>query len=149
MPAPGDRMLDNNAQPTRADLEEWLGPEAWVRWTALQAWIKEHYRDVFAPDWLYGGKKHGWGLRYKRTKAFCTLVPEVGQVRVVIVLGTAERERVESFLAELSAPVRAAYEAAETFNDGKWAGIVLDSDAAVADVERILASKRRVVPPAR
>lgn len=146
---PGDRMLDKDAPPTRETLEAWMGEEAWTRWVALQAWIKEQYREIFSPDWLFGGKKSGWALRYKRTKAFCTLVPEFGQARVIVVVGPAERERVEALLPELSAETQEAYASAESFNDGRWLGIVLDSDAALSDAERVLAAKRRVVPPPR
>jgi hypothetical protein len=38
----------------------------------LRDWIKVAYPGVFTPDWVHGGQKHGWSLRYKKSKAFCT-----------------------------------------------------------------------------
>ena len=41
----------------------------------------------FVPDWLYRGKKRGWSLRYKKSKAFCTFLPEYRLFSVEVVLG--------------------------------------------------------------
>ena len=50
-------------------------PTAFEHWARLRDWIDTSYPDVFVPEWLYGGKKRGWSLRYKKTKAFCALLP--------------------------------------------------------------------------
>jgi hypothetical protein len=97
---------------------------------------------VFAPDWQFGGKKHGWGLRLK-SKSFCTLIPERNQLRMQIVFGGKERTQVEVILSELVSHAREDYVAATTFHDGKWLGLVVDSDEVLADVKRLLSIKRR------
>lgn len=62
----------------------------------LQNWIEEFYPGVFAPEWLYGGKKRGWSLRYKKTKAFCTFVPEYRRFSAVVVLGEQNERSLRS-----------------------------------------------------
>ena len=64
-------------------------------WAELQNWIEEFYPGVFAPEWLYGGKKRGWSLRYKKTRALCTFLPEYRRFSAVVGLGGAEREKFE------------------------------------------------------
>ncbi len=76
LPQIGDRITDKSAPPDDSAVREWIGPEAFEHWAELRNWIDEFYPGVFAPDWLYGGKNRGWSLRYKKTKAFTTLVPE-------------------------------------------------------------------------
>ena len=63
---------------------------------------RDNYPGVFTPDWIFGGKKYGWGLRFKKSKSFCTLLPERNRLLVQIVFGGEEREKAEKVLPELS-----------------------------------------------
>ena len=62
---------------------------------------------------------------------------------MVIVLGTAERSKVEVVKQELSAQTQQAYDSATTYHDGKWLLLTIDNEAVVVDVIRILALKRK------
>lgn len=46
-------------------------------------------------------------------------------------------------LPQLSSHVRDDYAQATTFHDGKWVATVVDSRKVVADIERLLALKRK------
>jgi hypothetical protein len=59
-------------------------------------------------------------LRYKRSKAFCTLLPEHGSFSAIVVLGTADREKVEANRQRLSPRLMHLYDGTATFHDGKW-----------------------------
>ena len=74
---------------------------------------------VFAPDWLYGGKNRGWSLRYKKTRAFCTLVPEYRRFSAVVVMGGAEREKFEERRYVWRPQLVKLYDEAKTYIDGK------------------------------
>jgi hypothetical protein len=87
-------------------------------------------------------------LRFKKSKSFCTLIPERGRMNVVIVFGAAERDKVEGLMPSLVSHVRDDYLATTTYHDGKWVLIEVDSDDVLADVERLLEVKRRP-PPTR
>ncbi len=91
-------------------------------------------------------KKHGWSVRYKKSKSFCTLIPEKGRCLLLIVFGAKERAGVETMREELSAPVQKAYDEATTYHDGKWLLLDVNSKAICADAALLLAVKRRPHP---
>jgi hypothetical protein len=109
----------------------------------LTDYIDSAYPGVFNGEWLFGGAKHGWSLRFKKSRSFCTLIPERGRMCVLVVFGAAEREKAEALLPELASHVRDDYLQATTYHDGKWVLIDVDSDEVLADVKRLLQVKRR------
>lgn len=140
---PGERMLDADERPTVDSVAKWIGPANHKRWTRLLAFVTKHYPNVFdMDDWLFGGKKHGWILRLKKSKSFCTLIPERNRFVVQIVFGAEERAKVEAILNELSPSVRKEYKEATTYHDGKWIVLVVDEDAILKDIETLLSLKR-------
>jgi hypothetical protein len=143
MSEPGQRMLDGSQPPDAKSVARWLGTGEHRRWTRLLSFIEANYPGIFTPDWIFGGKKYGWGLRFKKSKSFCTLIPERNRLVVQIVLGAKEREKTEKVLPEFSPSLRTTYAEATTYHDGKWLAIVADCDTALDDIERLLALKRR------
>ncbi|MFN8682018.1 DUF3788 domain-containing protein [Paracoccus sp. P2] len=141
-PQIGERLTDKSAAPDDALIRDWIGPEAFAQWSALRDWIAAEYPSVFTPDWIYGGKKHGWSLRYKKSKAFCTLLPEYRAFSAVVVLGGAEREKVDARRDKLSPRLMGLYDAAETYHDGKWLKIGISSPEDLRDVIALLTLKR-------
>ena len=87
----GQRMLDENKIPYVRKISKWIGSSNYQRWAHLLEFIESNYPGIFAPDWLFGGKKHGWGLCFKKSKSFCTLIPERNRLVIEIVPGGAER----------------------------------------------------------
>ncbi len=129
-------------QPDARKVAAWIGPRNEARWTALVHFIEREYPGVFETTWLFAGKKHGWSLRFKKSKSFCTLIPERGRLKVLLVFGGAERGKVDAILPELVSHVREDYEKATTFHDGRWVSVVVDNNDVIADVERLLRLKR-------
>lgn len=145
-PKIGDRITDKAAPPDDSTLCNWVGSEAFEHWTGLRHWIDKFYPDVFAPDWLYGGKNRGWSLRYKKTKAFCTFVPGYRLFTAVVVLGRAEREKFEERRYVWRPPLVKLYDESKTYIDGKWLMVPIASANDRQDVTDLLTMKR---PPAR
>lgn len=139
----GERMLDGSRQPDAASVAAWLGASESKHWTRLLEFIEVNYPGVFTPDWIFGGKKYGWGLRFKKSKSFCTLIPERNRLIVQIVFGGEEREKAEKILLELTPNVRKAYAEAKTYHDGKWLAVVADRKETLDDIEKLLAVKRK------
>ncbi len=140
----GERMLDGSRQPDTESVAQWLGAGACRHGLRLLEFIEVNYRGVFTPDWIFGGKKYGWGLRFKKSKSFCTLIPERGRLVVQIVFGGEEREKAEKILSELTPSVRKVYAEATTYHDGKWLAIVADGKETLDDIEKLLAIKRKL-----
>ncbi|HEY4193595.1 MAG TPA: DUF3788 domain-containing protein [Mesorhizobium sp.] len=145
-PQIGDRITDKSAPPEDGAIRNWIGPEAFERWGELRNWIDEFYPGVFAPDWLYGGKNRGWSLRYKKTKAFTTLIPEYRRFSAVVVMGGAEREKFEERRYAWRSPLVKLYDEAKMYIDGKWLTLAVSSADDFDDVTGLLTMKRPPKP---
>ena len=138
------RIVEPGQPPSPALLKSWMGGKAYGFWTNVSEWIAKNYPDVFTPEWLFGGKKYGWYLRYKKSKSFCSLIPERHQFVILIVFGAEERAKVETIRPQLSASTRKAYDNATTFHDGKWLSLRVRNPTAMDDVQQLLAVKRKL-----
>jgi len=143
----GDRITGKSAPPDESAIRGWLGPDAFEHWIGLRTWIDASYPGVFEPDWLYGGKKRGWSLRYKKTKAFCTLLPAYKLLSVLVVLGRAEREKFEERRYTWSPQLVKLYDEARNYPDGKWLTVAISSADDRHDVMELVSMKRP--PPSR
>jgi len=136
-------MTQPGNPPSDSEIADWVGNEAYECWKQVEHLIERGYPNIFAPEWFFGGKKHGWSLRYKRNKSFCTLIPEKNRFSLLIVFGAEERKKVESMKNELSAQTQKEYDDATTYHDGKWVLVTVDSDTVVEDIRKLLEVKRR------
>jgi len=141
------RLLDRTKEPTPRLIAAWIGPRNYKRWTDLTRFIEKNYPGVFETTWLFGGNKYGWTLRFKKSKSFCTLVPERDRFRVLLVFGAEERKQVEPLLPSLTSRVREVYEKSTTYHDGRWVLVPVDSTKVLADIERLLVLKRKPKAP--
>ena len=146
-PQIGDRMTGISAAPDASTVRDWIGPEAFGQWRELQGWIDENYPGVFTPEWLDGGKNRGWSLRYKKTRAFCTFLPEYRRFSVVIVFGSAERDKFEERRYTSRSKLVDLYDNARTFPDGKFLTLPIATADDRREVMELLIMKRP--PPSR
>ena len=137
------RLTKRENQPDNVEIASWIGEKAFAFWKCLQGFIEQNYPGVFTPEWLYGGKKHGWSLRYKKSKSFCTFIPDKGRFMLLIVFGVEERLKVEAIRHEISALTLIEYDEAKTYHDGKWLLLNVDSNDRVSDIEKLLRVKRK------
>jgi hypothetical protein len=143
----GDRITNVSAPPDDSTVREWIGAGAFEQWAELQNWIGEFYPGVFVPEWLYVGKEPGWSLRYKKVRAFCTLLPEYRRFSVVVVLGGAERKKFEDRRSGWRPQLVHLYDESKTFPDGKFLTLATASADDRHDVMELLTMKRP--PPSR
>lgn len=140
-----NRMTEPGNPPTASAVADWVGNDAYKYWEQITQLIEQNYPGVFTPEWLYGGKKHGWSLRYKKSRSFCTLIPEKNRLALLIVFGAEDREKVESIRNSLAKTTQKEYDQATTYHDGKWLLLAVDTDRVVKDVMLLLAVKRRPI----
>lgn len=138
----GDRIADKSSQPDDRTIRDWMGQEAFEHWIELRHWIDASYPGVFAPDWIHGGKKRGWSLRYRKTKALCTLLPAYRLLSVLVVLGRAEREQFEARRYTWSPQLVRLYDEARAYTDGKWLTIPILSAEDRDEVMALMSMKR-------
>ncbi len=137
------RLIEADNPPTAAQLKSWLGEDRYNYWICISELIERKYPGIFNPEWLFGGKKHGWSLRYKKNKSFCTLIPEKNQCLLLIVFGSEERNKVESIRNKLSKITIKKYDEAKTYHDGKWLLLNIDNSRTIQDVEILFETKRK------
>ncbi|MEY8170205.1 DUF3788 domain-containing protein [Burkholderia multivorans] len=141
----GDRITDRAAPPDEDTVRQWLGPKAFKHWRELQSWIDASYPGVFEPDWIYGGKKRGWSLRYKKTRALCTLLPGYRHLSVLVVLGKAEREKFDERRYSWSPQLVKRYDEARAYPDGKWLTVEIASADDRRELTELVGMKRSPV----
>ena len=138
----GERMLDGSKKPDAKAIVEHISAKSFKYWQKITEFIEDNYPGVFPKDdWLFS-RNLGWSLRFKKSKSFCTLIPEKNRLLILIVFGAKEREGTEKILPELNLEIRNKYENATTYHDGKWLLISLDNDKIFDDVKRLLIIKR-------
>jgi hypothetical protein len=138
------RLTDKSKKPDDETVLKWVGAKNFKYWKQLLKFIDENYRDVFpADDWIYGGTKHGWGLRFKKSKSFCTFIPEKNRFLMLIVLGKEERTETEKFLNELNPVIRQKYMEATNYHDGKWLLLEVTDSELISDIKRLLQIKKK------
>ena len=138
-----NRMTGPGNPPSESEIADWIGKEAYRYWKLTTEWIEQQYPNIFAPEWLFGGKKHGWSLRYKKSKSFCTLIPEKNRFALVIVFGAQERTKAAGIRDSLSPYTWKEYDKAKTYHDGKWLYLVIDSENVLKDALSLLEVKRK------
>ncbi len=140
---PAIRIVDPDAPPDVRKVRSWIGPSAYDYWCRLRDMIDDLYPGVFAPEWLNGGRKHGWSLRYKKSRSFCTFIPERNAFKLQVTFGAKERAKVDGLRDQISPATLEAYDNATTYHDGKWLLLVIDDGAVLHDVRILLSVKRR------
>lgn len=137
------RLVNSTREPDARQVAEWIGPRAYKRWQDLTRFIENSYPAVFRRTWLFGGNKYGWFLRFKKSKSFCSLIPERGRLGVLLVFGAEERTKVEELLPSLTPHVQEVYRKSKTFHDGRWVFVPVDNAKVLSDIERLLILKRK------
>lgn len=143
MDQPFSRMTDGSHAPAENEIKAWLGEEPYGHWKTLKDSIEARYPGMLDRQWLFGGRKHGWSLRFKASRPLCTLVPAKGRCFLLIVFGAKERDKVEAVRGELSEATLAQYDAATTYHDGKWLILTIAGAADMHDAMILLAAKRK------
>jgi len=119
-----------------------LSKETLFMWHELTAAI-DSLHDV---DRLWAKGFGDWEIEYKYRrggKTLCTFYAKEDVANLLIIYGKAEREKFEIIKGSVSNELQDIYERTETFHDGKWLWIPLDSNIKIEDIIEMLKIKRR------
>jgi hypothetical protein len=137
-----ERMLDKEKMPTAKDIADYLGKDAAEAWGDLTAFLAENYN--FTPETVFGGRKYGWAIRYRRSgKSLCTLHPEKGAFTVLVVLGGKETEQALAALSSFNPNVADTISNAKQYHDGRWLWLRVLNRHETADIKRLLQIKKK------
>jgi hypothetical protein len=137
-----ERMLDKEHRPTAKEITDYLGRDAAEAWNDIVAFLEDNYN--FTPEAVFGGKKYGWAVRYRRSgKSLCTLHPEKGAFTVLIVLGGGETEQTLADLPNFSPDVANLISGAKQYHDGRWLWLRVLSKDDITDIKHLLQIKKK------
>jgi hypothetical protein len=136
-------LLDPTTAPTARELAASLGSTRPL-WDRLVSWMLETYGLTGEP--LFTTREDGWALRFRRSgRALLTLQPLAdGRFKALVVLGPSVWDQVAG--VGLGSVVKAAWDGAHPYPDGRWLFLAVDDDETVDDIERLIALKS---PPPR
>ena len=132
-------FMNADRAPTEPEIRRALGPVAGL-WDSLGSWIEESYG--VEPTFVPPSRNYGWDVKYRKAgRTLVSLTPDEGCFTVLVVLGAAETEAARKL--ELGEHVRAIFEDAKQFHDGRWLFVPVASEQDVQDIEELLVLKRR------
>ena len=134
-------FVDKDHQPTIEEILVSLGSKR-VFWEDLVRFVEDNYR--IQRDWLFGGTKYGWSLRFRRSgRALITLYPGINSFIVQIVIGSTVAD--EAFALNLGENVKKTLETAHPYHDGRWLFLRVESERDLNDVESLLLAKSKPI----
>ena len=133
-------MLDTTTR--KEAMTALVGEDLYPVWAGLRACIEAAYDMDGA--WGPGGKAWTYEYKYRRGgKTLCSLYAKSQCMGFLVIFGKAERAKVEAIWEDLSPAVRAQYEAAQTYHDGKWVMFQPADTAGFTEYMKLLALKRK------
>lgn len=91
-------------------------------------------------------KTKKWKYEYKYSrgkKTFCGFYITDDCLGLMIILGKAERDKVEEAIRDYSGEFQNIYDSTKTYHDGKWIMFELNDLSLFEDIKRLLAIKRK------
>ena len=145
-----ERMTDKTAQPSDAEMIDFIGQPIAGAWTALRQFLVQTYAIV--PTFNSGGQKYGWNLQHRTGgRPLCEMYPEHGSFTALVILGKAELEQALERLETFGPTVQRALVDTPRYHDGCWMGIRVSEPSTcqqdVQDIEQLILIKKK--PPRR
>ena len=132
-------FMDRQHRPTEREIADALGHVAPL-WERLIAFVSDAYG--IEPTFVPPGRTYGWEVKYRKGgKTLVALTPDEGRFTVLVVLG--EKEAAVAREVDLGPHVTRVFDEAKQLRDGRWLFVPVESVRDVADVEALLAVKRR------
>jgi hypothetical protein len=134
-------ILDGGRRPSLEMLSEYVGS---VLWDDLNCYLQTAYRTEPELGYSCCSARRGWNVKYRKAgRALCTLYPERGSFRVLVVIGRREEPVLQPLLPELSAGIVRLYEKTGRMAMGRWLMIRVSGEEALRDVKTLIALRRR------
>lgn len=128
--------------PDREELTALVGEELYDVWNKLCASIDAEYD--MDRTWGKGGKAWKYEYKYRRGgKTLCALYAREHCIGFMVILGRDERLKFEADRGNYAKEVQEAYDAAQTYHDGKWILFEPADTSLFDDFIRLLKIKRK------
>lgn len=93
---------------------------------------------------LFGGKKYGWAIEYKKNKkTIVTIFPERKSITVLLIFGKSELEKIHNKREIFSQDLYERIENTKQYHDGKWLWLRVENDNYLNDITELIKVKRK------
>ena len=128
--------------PTEEELLLLMGEEKFKIWSDVKGFIENNYN--LESMWNTGGKTGVYELKYRKSgKTLCAMYPREEGMRILIIMGKAEREKFENIRAEFTSYMNDFYDNTHQYHDGKWLYIDLINEITFEDIKKLLLIKKK------
>ncbi|MCL2782794.1 MAG: DUF3788 domain-containing protein [Propionibacteriaceae bacterium] len=145
-----ERLTDKASQPTRVQIESYLGDDSWRRLQAFEQWLRAHYElstDIRFPF----GPSYGWGYKYShKTAHLCYVFFEAGAFTVTIQIGDKQVPSLLAVIEGLSPKAQDLWTHRYPCGDqGGWVHYQVTTDQDLDDVCNFVTAKKKpaIQPP--
>ncbi len=136
------RMIEKEIVPTEEDMLEYMSKNARAAWLDIKDFLAENYD--FEPIVDFGGKKYGWGIKYRRSgKTLVSFLPEKNSFTTLLTLGKKEVEAVELIKKELTPYIREIFDNTKQYHDGRWLWLRVSKLEETSEIKRLITIKKK------
>lgn len=140
---PYSRLLNPEIIPDYNSLLKFIGnQQIKSEWLNLLTFVDNSYD--LDKKILFGGKKYGWAVQYKRSKkTIVTLFPERESFTVLLIFGKSELEKIYDNRALFSETMINKIDSTKQYHDGKWVWIRCTNKNLINDIIELIKIKRK------
>ena len=140
---PFSRLLNPELIPDNDNISRFIDSDNVKKsWANLMSYIKKYYE--LDCKIVFGGKKYGWAVQYKRgKKTIMTLFPERKSFTVLLIFGKKELEKINETKQTFSKSVLEKIEKTKQYHDGKWVWLRYKEKRFIEDIIELLKIKRK------
>lgn len=140
---PFSRLLNSEIIPDYDSILKFISNRQSVNyWLDLMSFIDNSYE--LDKKILFGGKKYGWAVQWKRNKkTIVTAFPERESFTVLLILGKSELAKTGEKTGELSRSIINMIDKTRQYHDGKWVWIRCRNKTILNDIKALIKIKRK------
>ncbi len=112
-------FIDRQNPPTDKDILTAIDSPLNRLYKKMRTFLASNYD--FYPELTFGGKKYGWGYKYRRKgKTLCVLFPEEGAFTVLVVLGGKGASEFAEDRLKYNDKTQELFDTTCKYHDGMW-----------------------------
>ncbi len=140
---PNSRMLNPEMIPDYKKIVQFIGNrQVQDTWFDLLTFLDNSYN--LDKKILFGGKKYGWAVQYKKNKkTIVTVFPERESFTVLLIFGKLELEKISENQVLFSENIITRINNTKQYHDGKWMWIRFNDERLLKDIKELIKVKRK------
>ena len=140
---PNSRLLNSEITPDYENIIQFIGNrQVQNTWIDLLTFIDNSFN--LDKKILFGGKKYGWAVQYKKSKkTIVTIFPERESFTVLLIFGKSELEKIFDKKEIFSMEIINEIDNTKQYHDGKWVWINYRDNTHINDIKELIKVKRK------